>query len=112
MQEDQQIIKYDFIRGCRRRQPRYSQSIPDPIEVLRINRGMKLMTNREKWNLIVKNHNKLYNDLEAAVQKEWELYCSDLFDYKRLFNEIDTQRNLSVGSGRAIIPDIILKING
>ena len=69
------------------------------------------MTNQEKWNLIVDRHAKLYGELESKVQNEWELYCSDLFEYKKLLNEIDAQRHLTVGSGGAIIPDIILRIN-
>lgn len=70
------------------------------------------MTNKEKWNLIVDRHARLFGELESKVQTEWELYCSDLFDYKRLLNEIDSQRHLTVGSGNAIIPDIILRIDG
>lgn len=74
-------------------------------------RGIK-MTSIEKWNLIVDEHQRLYSSLEEEVQNAWEMYCAELFGYKKLLHEIDAQRHLSVGSGGAIIPDIILKIDG
>lgn len=70
------------------------------------------MTGAEKWNLIVDEYQHLYSSLEEKVQSAWEMYCAELFEYKKLLHEIDAQRHLSVGSGGAIIPDIILKING
>ena len=69
------------------------------------------MTNIEKWNLIVNDYKQLYGSLEAKIQEKWEQYCSALFNYQKLFNEIDTQKHLAVGSGNTLIPDIILRIN-
>lgn len=74
-------------------------------------RGIK-MTSIEKWNLIVDEHHRLYSSLEEEVQNAWEMYCAELFGYKKLLHEIDAQRHLSVGSGGAIIPDIILRVDG
>ncbi len=70
------------------------------------------MNSAEKWNLIVDGYKRLYSQPEAKVQAEWEMYCAELFEYKRLLHEIDAQRHLTVGSGGAIIPDIILRTNG
>lgn len=69
------------------------------------------MTNTEKWNLIVKDYNTLYSALESKIQVMWEQYCPALFNYQKLFNEVDSQRHLSVGSGNTLIPDIILRID-
>lgn len=69
------------------------------------------MTNQDKWNLIVDRYKALYSELEAKVQSEWELYCTELFGYKKILGEIDSQRHLLVGSGNSIIPDIILLID-
>ena len=74
-------------------------------------RGIK-MTSIEKWNLIVDEHQRLYSSLEEEVQNAWEMYCAELFGYKKLLHEIDAQRHLSVGAGGAIIPDIILRVDG
>lgn len=67
------------------------------------------MTSKEKWNLIVDGYQRLSSSLEAKIQTEWEMYCAELFGYKKLLHEIDSQRHLSVGSGGSIIPDIILR---
>lgn len=69
------------------------------------------MTNIEKWNLIVDSYNSLYSSLESRLQVEWEMYCTELFGYKKLLHEIDSQRHLTVGSGGSIVPDIILRTN-
>lgn len=70
------------------------------------------MTSVEKWNLIVDEYQRLHSSLEEKIQSAWEMYCAELFEYKKLLHEIDAQRHLSVGSGGAIIPDIILKVDG
>ena len=67
------------------------------------------MTSKEKWNLIVDGYQRLSSSLETKIQTEWEMYCAELFGYKKLLHEIDSQRHLSVGSGGSIIPDIILR---
>lgn len=68
-----------------------------------------MMNTTEKWNYIVSRHSKLYNAQEKEIQSEWETYCSELFDYKKLFNEIDAFRSMQIGSHERVIPDIILK---
>ena len=70
------------------------------------------MTGAEKWNLIVNGYKRLFSQPEAKVQEEWEMYCTDLFEYKKILHEIDAQRHLTVGAGGAIIPDIILRTGG
>ena len=67
------------------------------------------MTNTEKWNLIVEEYQQLSSSLETKIQSEWEMYCARLFGFEK--HEINSQRHLSVGSGGAIIPDIILRVN-
>ncbi len=70
------------------------------------------MNSTEKWNLITAGYKRLYSYSEAMVQAEWEMYCTDLFDYKKILHEIDAQRHLAIGSKGTIIPDIILCKNG
>lgn len=70
------------------------------------------MDSLTKWNYIVERYSLLYNSQESIIQKEWENYFSELFDYKKLFGEIDSQRSITIGSGQKVIPDIILKKNG
>ena len=70
------------------------------------------MTDAEKWNLIVSGYKRLYSQPEAKVQAEWEMYCAELFEYKKILHEIDAQRHLTIGSGGTIIPDIILRTGG
>lgn len=70
------------------------------------------MTSAEKWNLIVDGYKRLYSQPETKVQAEWEMYCTDLFEYKKILHEIDAQRHVTIGSGGAVIPDIILRTNG
>lgn len=63
----------------------------------------------EKWNYIVEQYKKNYNQSESFIQAEWENYFSELFDYKRILREIDTQRSIHLGSSVRVIPDIILR---
>jgi hypothetical protein len=49
---------------------------------------------------------------ESTVQGEWEQYFSELFNYRRLFGEIDAHRNIHIGSGQRTIPDIIIRKDG
>lgn len=62
-----------------------------------------------KWNYIVEQYKKNYNQSESFIQGEWENYFSELFDYKRILREIDTQRSIHLGSSVRVIPDIILR---
>ena len=68
------------------------------------------MEAKEKWGLIVKRYHLLYKNREGDIQKEWESYCSEFFNYKRTSNEIDPFRTIHIGSIERVIPDIILKI--
>lgn len=68
------------------------------------------MEAKEKWGFIVKQYHLLYKNREGDIQKEWESYCSEFFNYKRTSNEIDSFRNIHIGSTERVIPDIILKI--
>ncbi len=70
------------------------------------------MDSLTKWNYIVERYSLLYNSQESAIQKEWENYFSELFDYKKLFGEIDSQRSIVIGAGQRVIPDIILRKSG
>ena len=70
------------------------------------------LTSTEKWNLIIDGYKRLYSYPETKIQAEWELYCTELFEYRKILHEIDSQRHLTVGSGSSIIPDIILRTNG
>lgn len=74
--------------------------------------GDKSMDSLTKWNYIVEKYNLLYNSAEGVIQKEWENYFSELFEYKKLFGEIESQRSMVIGSGQRVIPDIILRNNG
>jgi hypothetical protein len=65
----------------------------------------------KKWNYIVDRYNALYNSTESIIQKEWEGYFSELLDYKKIFGEIESQRNITIGSHQRVIPDIILRAN-
>ncbi len=70
------------------------------------------MNTKEIWNLIVEKYNQYFNDKEEIIQKEWENYCSELLGYKKIFNEIDSQRKIFLGSRERVIPDIILRKDG
>ena len=67
------------------------------------------MNYNESWNFIVKAFNEKFNSNESIVQKDWEIYFSEIFGYKRLNNEIDSQRNIAIGSSQRVIPDIIIR---
>ncbi|HBF86220.1 MAG TPA: hypothetical protein DDW54_00915 [Clostridiales bacterium] len=73
------------------------------------NENSEEVTAREQWNYIVERYNKCYNLQESAIQYEWENYCSEIFGYKKIFGEIDVQRQIQIGSGTRVIPDIILR---
>lgn len=70
-----------------------------------------IMTSTEKWNFVVKEYTELYSSLESKIQEKWDLYCTDLFGFRKLFNEMVAQKHLSVGANNTLIPDIILRIN-
>lgn len=70
------------------------------------------MTDNEKWNLLVEKHSGFYNRSECEIQNLWEKYFSEIFEFKTVLNEIDSQRVLHIGSSDREIPDIILKRDG
>lgn len=69
------------------------------------------MTTPEKWNLIVSNIQKKFTAKETEVQQLWENFFADanLFGYSRFSGEIDSQRNIHIGSYERTIPDIVIK---
>lgn len=68
-----------------------------------------MFTSEEKWNYIAKQYSEYFNSNEKIIQKLWEDYFSEFFDYKKLFGEIDSQRKIPIGSYERVIPDIILR---
>lgn len=62
------------------------------------------------WNLIVKHYKTNYNAPEEKLQKDWEnTLISGSLGYMGLFGEIDAHRTIHLGSGKRVIPDIIIK---
>ena len=66
------------------------------------------MDSAKIWNRIVKHYKDNYSAKEEVIQKDWEQIFSDLFNYSRLFGEIDAHRNIHIGSHQRTIPDIII----
>ena len=66
---------------------------------------------KEKWNSIVDIHNQYINSQESTIQKLWETIFSEIFGYSKLLGEIDSHRNMRIGSTDRLIPDIIIKNN-
>lgn len=67
------------------------------------------MDNSKKWEFIVEQYSKLFNEQEEKVQKEWEGYCVEFLGFSKLCGEIDSQRSIRIGSSERVIPDIILR---
>ncbi len=67
------------------------------------------MTHKEKWEKIVELHLQQQYLREEIVQKTWENIFSQLFGYTTLFDEIDIQRSIQVGSTERVVADIIIK---
>ena len=65
----------------------------------------------EKWNLIVAEVQKKLSARETEVQQLWENIFADanFFGYSRFGGEIDSQRNIHIGSYERTIPDIIIR---
>lgn len=61
------------------------------------------------WNEIVNLYNEYKSVSEDKIQSLWETIFSEFFNYSKLKREIDTKRNIQIGSTERIIPDIILK---
>lgn len=66
----------------------------------------------ENWNYIVSTYRELYNSKEIDIQKEWENYFVEIFGYKKILKEIDSQRTVDFGTRERGIPDIIIKRSG
>ena len=43
---------------------------------------------KENWNLIVREYRENFQKLEENVQNIWEIYCSEIFGYKKVLKEI------------------------
>ena len=67
------------------------------------------MDTKGKWNYIVKQHNSCNFQREEFIQSLWEIYCSELFGYSKLFKEFESHMQMTIGSKEKVIPDIILK---
>lgn len=69
------------------------------------------MTADEIWNEIVSKFYEKTSALEREVQELWENFFSDaeFFGYSKLRGEIDSQRNIQIGSGMRTVPDILIK---
>lgn len=63
---------------------------------------------KEKWNYIVEKHNENYNRSETVVQRDWEAIFLEIFGYKRVNNEIQSQFSVQIGSGKRIVADIVI----
>ena len=61
------------------------------------------------WNYIVEQYGKNLDKTEDFVQTEWERHFSEIFEYKRTYEEIDVHRNIQIGSYQRVIPDIIIR---
>jgi len=68
-----------------------------------------MKTTADVWNLIVKGYTENQNARESVIQDLWEQYFAEIFNYKKIFGEIDAQRSVHIGAGQRAIPDIILK---
>ena len=67
------------------------------------------MDSTKVWNRIVKQYKDNSHAKEEVLQKDWEQIFSDLFNYSRFFGEIDSHRNIHIGSHQRTIPDIIIR---
>jgi len=70
------------------------------------------MNYKDLWNKIVSDYNTKQYALETTVQELWESYFSEIFSYKKIFDEINSQRNIPIGVNVRAVPDIILRKNG
>ena len=69
------------------------------------------MKSLDDWNLIVSDYLTSQYALESTIQEKWELYCSEIFNYKSIRNEINSQRHVPFGRNERGVPDIILRLN-
>lgn len=70
---------------------------------------MQTSSSMEKWNTIVDIVKKNNSASESILQNKWENIFAEIFGYSRLSNEIESQRNVQIGSSQRIIPDIIIR---
>lgn len=66
---------------------------------------------QSKWNKIVEYYKQHIKSPEKVLQSMWEIIFAELFNYSRLEGEIDSFRNINIGSSKRTIPDIIIKNN-
>lgn len=69
------------------------------------------MNAQEKWNYIVTRQRACFSQSENVVQREWEEFFSEFFEYKKLYGELIPQPRVQVGT-REVKPDIVLKKDG
>ena len=69
------------------------------------------MNANEKWNKIVSSMQKRRFDKEDKIQELWKDIFADanFFGYSSFSGEIDSQRQMQIGSRERTIPDIIIR---
>ncbi|CAT05338.1 Uncharacterised protein [Mesomycoplasma conjunctivae] len=65
-----------------------------------------------KWNTVVKHFNANLESSESEIQKLWVDIFTEIFGYGKLQGNIRTNLAISIGSGRNIKPDIVLRREG
>lgn len=70
-----------------------------------------VMNANEKWNLIVSLMQEHRFDKEDKIQELWQSIFADanFFGYSQFGGEIDSQRQMPIGSRERTIPDIIIR---
>lgn len=71
------------------------------------------MNTNEKWNKIVELVKSKSSASENEVQQLWEKIFTDsnFFGYSLFLGEVDSKRNIHIGSVPRVIPDIIIRNN-
>ena len=69
------------------------------------------MDSKRIWNALVEHYNKNKHSKEHVLQEWWERIFVPSLGYQSLFGEIDSQRQIQIGSRQRTIPDIIVRSN-
>lgn len=67
------------------------------------------MTTDEKWEKIVSLIQTKQSAKESEVEDTWTAIFSELFGYSKIDEEIERQRNITIGSSQRAVPDIIIR---
>ena len=67
------------------------------------------MNSIEMWNKVVKFFNEHNRDEEYKLQELWIKIFEQYLHYNSLENEISSKREIHLGSGKRLIPDIVLR---